>query len=78
MVSGQGNVELFRFIMEKIGEPNPATIIGNTPFHFAAENGHLEICSIIIENIENKNPASKNGLTPLHIAAQNGYLLRHL
>ena len=74
MVSGQGNVELFKFIMEKIGEPNPATIIGNTPFHFAAENGHMEICSIIIENIENKNPASKNGLTPLHIAAQNGYL----
>ena len=60
-----------RKIVEK--KKNPADRYGDTPLHFAAQEGHLEICSLIIENISDRNPFSR-GRTPLHYAAAQGHI----
>ena len=52
-----GHLQLYRYIIEKIGNDNTDDDAdGITSFHLAAQNGHLAICSFIIENTEDKNP----------------------
>ena len=68
-----GQFEIYKHIIGKYGENNPARFDGVTPLYMAAENGHYEICKLIISNVYDKNPARDDGATPLYIAAQNGH-----
>ena len=53
-------------------DKNPQDAKGNTPLHFAAENGQIEMVQFIMNNVDNKNPVNNSGETPLHWAARNG------
>ena len=44
------NLDIYRLIIEKVGDKNPAGNYGWTPFHHAAMNGDLEVCRLIIAN----------------------------
>ena len=68
-----GNFPLCKYMLQSMGNLNPADEEKATAFHYAAENGHLEICCLIIKNLKHKNPADVLGFTPLHLAAQNGH-----
>ena len=69
-----GNFPVCKFMLQNMGNPNPADEDKVTAFHYAAENGHWEICCLIIKYLKHKNPGDVRGLTPLHLAAQNGHL----
>ena len=54
---------------------NPKDCDGNTPLHFAVENGHNDIFDLIVDSIGNMeiNPINFKGfVTPLHLAAKKG------
>ena len=69
-----GNLELCRYIIDRIEDKNPKDFIRETPLHWAAEKGHYEVCKLILEKISDKNPKDFYGNTPLEIAAENGHL----
>ena len=50
---------------------NPANKDGNTPFHFAAEQGYSNICELIMEHIEDLKPKNNEGKTPFDLAWPN-------
>ena len=62
--------EVYRMIMDRVQNKNPASPMRRTPLHWAAWNGNLDICKLIIDKVQNKNPANVNGWTPLHYAAR--------
>ena len=78
MIALDGNVQLFKLIMDHVDDCNMKSEISprklRTPLSMAAENGHFEICRMIVERVEDKNPSEYNGWTPLHHAARNGHL----
>ena len=55
-------------------EKNPRNSRGETPLHYAAENGHFEVCKLIIEWVDDKSPRNDNGITPLQKAKSKGHL----
>ena len=69
-----GNLELCRYIIDRIEDKNPKDFCGETPLHWAAEKGHYEVCKLILEKISDKNPKDFYGNTPLQIAAEYGNL----
>ena len=69
-----GKFHLCKFMLQNMGNMNPADEDKATAFHYAAENGHWEICCLIIKNLKHKNPEDVRGFTPLHLAAQSGHL----
>ena len=54
-----GNLDLYKLIMNNVDEVNPETNNGKTPLHMAVTNGHMELSKMIIERIENKNPSDR-------------------
>ncbi|MBM3887247.1 ankyrin repeat domain-containing protein, partial [Candidatus Dependentiae bacterium] len=58
---------------------NPADARGETPLHYAAENGHIETVQFLVEAVREINiyvdtlPADDAGWTPLHAAARYGH-----
>ena len=54
-----GNLDLYKLIMNNVDEINPETNNGKTPLHMAVTNGHMELSKMIIERIENKNPSDR-------------------
>merc|ERR1719228_2171738 len=54
---------------------NDVSEVGQTPIHFAAQNGQLLICKTILSHVENKNPMDKEGHTPLYYAAKYGQMV---
>ena len=69
-----GKFHLCKFMLQNMGNLNPADEDKATAFHYAAENGHWKICCLIIKYLKHKNPADVLGFTPLHLAAQNGHM----
>ena len=55
---------------------NPKDCDGNTPLHFAVENGHDDVFDFIVWSIRNAemeiNPPNISGITPFHLAAKKG------
>ena len=55
---------------------NPKDCNGNTPLHFAVENGHDDIFDLIVGSVGNGameiNPPNNFGTTPIHLAAKIG------
>ena len=49
------------------------TRLGNTPLHFAAEEGHVEIFKLLINSIRDLNLKNQRGKTPLNLAAENNH-----
>ena len=39
-------------LKDNFSERNPKDNLGETPLHFAAQNGHLPVCQLIINNIK--------------------------
>ena len=77
----KGHLDIYDFLTSKLkyknpGKTSPLNKDGNTPLHYAANNGNFGLCKLIIEGTPNKNPASinANSNTPLHYAAQRGHL----
>ena len=69
-----GNLELYKWIEEKLGE---LQLLQNskqtTPLHLSAYHGKLEIFKHLVKKSSAKNPKNKFGVTPLHLAATNGH-----
>ena len=70
---GQGNLDLCKYIFEKIKNTQPRIEYEWTALHEAASLGHEEICEFLMVNLEDKNPCDQNGRTPFHYAAERGY-----
>ena len=73
-IAAKADLNLFKEILLKLDEINPANQRGETPLHCAVQNGHFDICKFIIENVNQKNPPDNLGFTPLHYAAMFGHL----
>ena len=69
------NLDLFRFILEKIGNEHTQEKNGWSPLHIAVMYDNLELTKLIIKsngnNIENHYQMDKHGYTPLHFAVRN-------
>ena len=69
-----GNLELYKWIEEKVGE---LQLLQNskqtTPLHLSAYHGRLEIFKHLVKKSSDKNPKNKFDVTPLHLAATNGH-----
>ena len=52
---------------------HPRNLFGDTPAHFAAQNGYFEAFTILIKYGVDKNPKNYNGTTALHFAAYHGH-----
>ena len=69
------NLDLYKFILEKIGSERSQEKNGWSPLHIAVMNNNLELTKLIIKsngnNIENQYQKDKHGYTPLHFAVQN-------
>ena len=68
-----GQYEIVQFIIStlKKDERNPGTDKGETPAHYAAQNGMIDILDLLLPDLENKNPETDKGLTLLHYAANH-------
>ena len=72
IAAAQGNLEFWKYTMERINYTNWKK--GDvTAFHMAARNGCREICELIIDHLEDKNPADYKGMTPFHNASEKGH-----
>ena len=69
----QGNLDLCKYIFEKIKNTQPRIQYKWTALHEAASLGHEEICEFLMVSLEDKNPSDQNGRTPFHYAAERGY-----
>ena len=56
----KGHLDIFRLIVERVDNPNPADEEGLTPLNLAAWSGHLDIVSFIIDRVANTNSADEN------------------
>ena len=74
LAAGFGNLELYKWIEEKVGE---LQLLQNskqtTPLHLSAYHGRLEIFKHLVKKSSDKNPKNKFDVTPLHLAATNGH-----
>ena len=55
-----GNLAIFKMIMDVIKDKNPMDQDKLTPLHLAAENGHEQICRQIMNAVLDKNPTVCN------------------
>ena len=69
-----GHLDVFRLILEKVENKNPAKWEWNTPLHMAARNGHLDASRFIIGELEDKNPSNRYGATVKDIAQDYKHL----
>ena len=61
--------------MDRIADSNPRYLIGEKPFHWAAQEGHQKFCHLIIENtFFDKNAKDARGVAPFHVTAMKGNL----
>ena len=63
----------FQLKTTKVEDKNPIDLQGNTPIHYAVQNGQLETASYLLKKCDNENPPNYNGETLLHLAAKRGY-----
>ena len=80
IAAGQGNLDLCKYIFEKIKNAQPRIQYKWTALHVATKLGHEEVCKFLIDNSEDKNPSAPNGMTPFHYAADRGLtnVCRHI
>ena len=69
------NLDLFRFILEKIGSECSQEKNGWSPLHIAVMKDNVELTKLIIKSngndVENQYHEDKDGYTPLHYAVRN-------
>ena len=70
----KGDLNMYKFIHNKLEDKNPKNVDGWMPIHFASRHGKIRIVEFIIGHLEDKNPKDNSGLTPLSILAANGHL----
>lgn len=69
------DAELVKALEEK-ADVNTVDEYGNTPLHWATENGHAQIVNRLIEAEADMNKTNnRNGETPLMLAAARGHLM---
>ena len=73
IAAAQGDLEFWKYTIERSNYNNSKTMDGRTAFHMAARNGCQEICESIIDHLEDKNPADNKGVTPFHYASEKGH-----
>ena len=73
IASRTGQLEVFRLILERCEDKNPADDSGQTPLHIAAERGCLDLCGLILERCGDKSPTDEDGETPLELASRRGH-----
>ena len=55
-------------------DPDARTENGDTPLHFAADEGHADVIETLLEAGADPDARDENGWTPLHIAARWGHV----
>ena len=62
-------MDILKYLVSKLENPNPAAPNGWTPMHLAAYSGQIEIIKILGSILENPNPPKPDGgWTPLQLA----------
>ena len=69
-----GQLEVLKYIFNKIEDKYPKSHDCAVPLHFAAKGGNLENCEFLIKNVSDINPVNLIGWTPLHFAVKRGHL----
>ena len=71
LAARNGQSETFEYLMERVkrvsGNINPPDVRGNTPLHYAIEEGHTDIARLILQNVEDLHPINEDGESPLDI-----------
>jgi ankyrin repeat protein len=67
------NPDILRLFMEHNADMRVHDKRGNTPLHFAAENGLLEVSQILLERNADVNSQNNHGSTPLLLASEFGH-----
>ena len=68
-----GNLEICKYLINKIDDKNPSDENGWTPLHDAALEGSEKICRLIMNKVENKRPLDTGGRTPEDVAFGQGF-----
>ena len=69
-----GYTEIFKYLVSKLENPNPAKQDGWTPMHLAAQFGQIEIIKILGSILENPNAPKPDGWTPLQLAIHHNMI----
>jgi len=72
LASGEGHVEVARFLIEQRASVTVQDKDGLTPLHWASRQGRVEITCLLIEYGADVGIQDKAGLTPLHWASRQG------
>jgi ankyrin repeat protein len=67
------NPDILRLFLENNADMQVHDIKGNTPLHFAAENGLLEVAQILLKRNAEVNSKNNHGSTPLLLASEFGH-----
>ena len=58
----------------KITDIDAVDKFGNTPLHYACNEGHFEVVKSLLEKDVNIHAVGENDRTPLHHACENGHV----
>ena len=72
LASGEGHVEVARFLVEHRASVTVQDKDGLTPLHWASLQGRVEVTCLLIEHGADVGIQDKAGLTPLHWASRQG------
>ena len=66
-------MKICELIANEVEDKNPVTYHGNTPLHYAAENGNAEIFKVLINSFRDLSIKNNRGLTPFSLAVENNH-----
>ena len=73
MLPGKGHVDILKFLISFIDDPNTPDKIGKTPILLASPQGHIDVLKLLAPLAKNPNGGIFAGKTPIQWAQYNGH-----